>query len=100
MNRILATAFFVLTVYSISLWQDSTKIERDAEAEWIAGYNMAIRQFAPLEKVDEMVIKKERYTALGKHEKSKNLESDESPYADGYHKALQIMTEKNNCPRQ
>ena len=71
---------------------------KNADAdEWTMGYNSAIRQFAPEEKIGEMTIiyvknpgRKEAYTSG---------EPEDSPYADGYHKALETLTRENTCPR-
>jgi len=81
-----------------SIGKNADKIETD---EWAMGYNSAIRQFAPEEKVTEMTIisvkspaRKEAYTSLKAGE-----QEEHSPYADGYHKALETLTRENICPR-
>ena len=75
-----------------------SKRAKNADAdEWTMGYNSAIRQFAPEEKIGKMTIiyvknpgRKEAYTSG---------ELEDSPYADGYHKALEILTRESTCPR-
>lgn len=81
--------------------------EMEMDMEWIRGFNAAISQFAPIERVDRMTIKAQKtkaYTSSEEekaniHPKPRQPKEDEGSYATGYHQALEMLTEKVYCPR-
>lgn len=86
----LATATIALT---FTIAQNPTQEIQYETDEWTRGFNSAVRQFAPIERISEMTVKTESYTAKDHDQKN------EGTYADGYHSALDILTRENSCPR-
>ena len=99
-KKILIAAAVLVYVGAIVKFSDTAK-NTETQDEWTRGYNSAIQQFAPEEKVREMtviyVIKNP-----GRNEAYTSGEREDLPYAEGYHKALEILeslARENACPR-
>lgn len=94
-KKILIAAAVLVSIGAVVVF--SNRVKNAETDEWTRGYNSAIRQFAPEEKVGEMTIIYVKNT--GRKEAYTSGEPEDSPYADGYHKALEILTRENTCPR-
>lgn len=93
MKKILAAfALAVLAVFSPSLWQASENGFEifSQQDDWVNGYNSALRQFAPEDVFEKMYIGKSETKSV-KYVVEKENEEDGLPYAEGYHKALELL---------
>lgn len=99
-KKILVAVAVLVCIGAIVKFSNRAK-NAETQDEWTRGYNSAIQQFAPEEKVGEMTViyviknpgRKEAYTSG---------EREDLPYAEGYHKALEILetlAREKACPR-
>lgn len=83
-----ALALLVIAACSPTLWKTTQKETIIVlESEWVDGYNAAVRQFG--NQAELLPQKTAKYTTERYDDKS---------YAEGYHKALQLMQDPK-CTR-